>query len=942
MRGALAFRTSFSKWGANGANRPLSPNVPHQAARDSAGSLSEWMRQMMRAAIRSRLADLADRVPIGRSVSLAERMRSIATLAGAGHDTAALRSALAAARSWRNNVRAAAALVTHSANTLRDRLLLGAGARAARARREAREARDRIVPGAEPITSASGLRRLLHATRARRQRRAAFFEVSSVSPGAGAGRIQPLVDRLAHAAAAARRRRRQSPAEGLSPGSLAHSDSVRRLLERTRSRIGRAASDEEAVVVSEPLRDRLRAMLVRRKVSQAAALRTDTGVETAGADRAPGGSPETPGSGGAVHGGRPEPKGSPAGVDGSPAPVPLPVRHIGRWPLEVSRPGPPDDPTVPGSESASQGKVPHRPLTETQAMMLRRLREAAEARLPVAPGSDSVPVPRFSPAHQRRLLAGARRRRLASRTGRSLSLAVALRQSVSGTVRPPSLEARWLELKRRLLRGFRGAGPRPGAGASRYRPVLGKGALVGLDRATGAAVVHFRTGRSATPFEGTSADRQSVPDRLETNDAGGAPQLPVKTAHSFGDPDPAPAVSEHADAVRDSQGGRPEAPTSGHPTSSPDSSGRAPAQAGPDPNATQPLPSDAEPLPNDAGPVPHDAEPIPNQVGPAPNQTEPARTQTHPAPTHTGPSPNQARLVPNHVALSPGHGGVQGPESDPNPSSDPTSDFAQERTPDHVNRISGRRLHYRPAPDPVPPTLTGQRPAQPGSAKQPGPRRYKPIPPTAALPTGAELAALLGEGIHTRLGGVIYLINLLERLRIPDRFPDLADQLSPWAVLDLVARGLLTADGYHPVDDPIWLALAHLDRREPDVMPGYWYDGAPPDTLPPDWLDHPPEAPGIINGPLLQGLNPAVAAWLRLVLPYIRRRLMLDLEPNAERGESVSSVLLLVPGVLFVTSSHVDLVLDLEAISMPVRMAGLDANPGWLPAYGRVIYIHFQ
>jgi hypothetical protein len=51
---------------------------------------------------------------------------------------------------------------------------------------------------------------------------------------------------------------------------------------------------------------------------------------------------------------------------------------------------------------------------------------------------------------------------------------------------------------------------------------------------------------------------------------------------------------------------------------------------------------------------------------------------------------------------------------------------------------------------------------------------------------------------------------------------------------------------------------------------------------------------------------------------------------------------LVVPGRLYVTSSHVDLVISLDHADLSVRASGLDRDPGWLPAYGRVVYFHFE
>ena len=59
-------------------------------------------------------------------------------------------------------------------------------------------------------------------------------------------------------------------------------------------------------------------------------------------------------------------------------------------------------------------------------------------------------------------------------------------------------------------------------------------------------------------------------------------------------------------------------------------------------------------------------------------------------------------------------------------------------------------------------------------------------------------------------------------------------------------------------------------------------------------------------------------------------------------GDVDVSDLLLRRGQLYVTSSHVDLVMPLDGVSLPVRLAGLDFDPGWLPAFGRVVQFHYE
>ena len=57
------------------------------------------------------------------------------------------------------------------------------------------------------------------------------------------------------------------------------------------------------------------------------------------------------------------------------------------------------------------------------------------------------------------------------------------------------------------------------------------------------------------------------------------------------------------------------------------------------------------------------------------------------------------------------------------------------------------------------------------------------------------------------------------------------------------------------------------------------------------------------------------------------------------RGIGVSS--LMSPGLVRVTSTHVDVVLSLEDVDLAVRLAGLDRDPVWVPLLGRIVLFHF-
>ena len=104
-------------------------------------------------------------------------------------------------------------------------------------------------------------------------------------------------------------------------------------------------------------------------------------------------------------------------------------------------------------------------------------------------------------------------------------------------------------------------------------------------------------------------------------------------------------------------------------------------------------------------------------------------------------------------------------------------------------------------------------------------------PPLAdSAPGGSSWLAPEG-GLHTGLGGVLFLINLMAHLDLPARLPPGPGRsCGPWGGLELLARGLL-ADASIWSSDPLWAALAALDGRAPGAPPGHptvWLRRAPP------------------------------------------------------------------------------------------------------------------
>jgi hypothetical protein len=236
-------------------------------------------------------------------------------------------------------------------------------------------------------------------------------------------------------------------------------------------------------------------------------------------------------------------------------------------------------------------------------------------------------------------------------------------------------------------------------------------------------------------------------------------------------------------------------------------------------------------------------------------------------------------------------------------------------------------------------------------------------------------------GEFTRAGGILYLIHLLRRLELLRHFDT---GLGAWELLELLARCLLD-DAGNLADDAIWAALAHLAGRDPRTPPGSGFEPQRTYTAPESWMEfagieyagarrfarfrsrgmeiwsaegflvldsedaaHPAGAAARITSsrrrklrraarvrPIRLSVSPELRRFLHFVLPFARWRL-----ERALRGIRVEDALLRA-GRLYVTATHVDLVMPMNEISVPVRLAGLDANPGWAPELGRVVNFHF-
>lgn len=255
--------------------------------------------------------------------------------------------------------------------------------------------------------------------------------------------------------------------------------------------------------------------------------------------------------------------------------------------------------------------------------------------------------------------------------------------------------------------------------------------------------------------------------------------------------------------------------------------------------------------------------------------------------------------------------------------------------------------------------------------------------------------------ITTEFGGFFYLINLGLFLGLYRDFTTPEEpgiELNIWDFIALVGSELA---GERIQDDPLWTLLTRLSGRAEGEKPGRGFEPEVEWRLPVEWLKpfskesvawsagdgrlrafHSAgflmlDVPLTANDPRQQfqgemkvhdslelsmsvyelGEGPGfqeqsqirkgvcetsstVRVWLDRMMPYVRARLQraLGLEKTVDAGPLLCEQ----KARVSVTSTHVDLFIALDQFLIEIRLAGLDRDPGWVPAAGRFIAFHFE
>lgn len=251
---------------------------------------------------------------------------------------------------------------------------------------------------------------------------------------------------------------------------------------------------------------------------------------------------------------------------------------------------------------------------------------------------------------------------------------------------------------------------------------------------------------------------------------------------------------------------------------------------------------------------------------------------------------------------------------------------------------------------------------------------------------------------------LINLLRQLDLPACLENHDKLDEHVGRWALLDAVSRLLLGKYFVRFRNDPIWKIFAGLDKRKPTLPLGIGFSPGRDFFLPKEWLnwldvtdlqqyswavyknrlriwtdsvfiaehdiDHntPPEqqvrdtlADYLLVGPHLRlqhdrysraplancrqiqasGIDTGLTQLLAYLTPFLRYYLGRILSLANMTPHMLLKQLLQIDARIFVSSSHVDLVANINQTSLFVRRAGLDQDPAWLPDYGRVVLFHF-
>jgi hypothetical protein len=193
------------------------------------------------------------------------------------------------------------------------------------------------------------------------------------------------------------------------------------------------------------------------------------------------------------------------------------------------------------------------------------------------------------------------------------------------------------------------------------------------------------------------------------------------------------------------------------------------------------------------------------------------------------------------------------------------------------------------------------------------------VPASTAAPLGLPTRPWLEGATATRFGGLLLVLNVLNRLGIDAWLALQAPKVRASFVIVLLAE--VAQRLRIPSDDPHWELLVGAPELRAALRDRFWQwrgFGWPVWTRPEPVIDEAVQ------------LDRSISLWIRALRGFLRRRCSIGLATLARRDAWLS-----------VTPTHVDVVFALSATDLRVRRAGLDSDSGWLPWFGRIVALHF-
>jgi hypothetical protein len=166
--------------------------------------------------------------------------------------------------------------------------------------------------------------------------------------------------------------------------------------------------------------------------------------------------------------------------------------------------------------------------------------------------------------------------------------------------------------------------------------------------------------------------------------------------------------------------------------------------------------------------------------------------------------------------------------------------------------------------------------------------------------------------VESLFGGLVYLVNLALHLEL---YADFTNPARPGLALPLGDFLALVGErvcGEALLADPVWTLLARLSGRDPETPPGAGLeleDGRDLAAMAGEWASR-----------LAACAAPALRMDTAAALPFLGVR----------------------AGRLALSPMRLDVTFDLTTHPLAIRVAGLDRDPGWVPAAGRVIAFHYN